>query len=240
MEEVAMVNQATVLTQGINTLAYPIENIAIDPSRMRTEYEAVVAQSSWRQQNLYMNPGWEGIALFSLSGRSDDLTLVRHTPVQRTPAGVLCPYICEEVLPQFGARWLRVAFYKLEAGKRIGEHRDLVHDGFHRVTVRIHLPVVTNEQVLMYVDRRAYYFAPGTAWYFDPTARHKVENNSNEDRIHLMADFLFERALCERLRTPTNQDRVRFAWMSARYYMTGLVKPTYSRARRLRHRLLAR
>jgi hypothetical protein len=233
-------NQAAVLTEGINTLAYPIDNIGIDASRVRAEYEEVVAQASWRKQNLFMNAGWEGVALFSLSGRSDDLTLVRHPPVQRTPAGALCRYICDEVLPQFGARWLRVAFYKLEAGKKIGEHRDLVHDGFRRVTVRIHVPVITNQNVVMYVDRRPYYFAPGTAWYFDPTARHKVENNSTEDRIHLMADFLFEGTLPDRLRTPTNQDRLRFAWMSARYYMTGLVKPTYSRARRLRHQLLAR
>ena len=55
-----------------------------------------------------------------------------------------------------------------------------------------------------------------------------------------MADFLFEGTLPDLLRTPTNQDRLRFVWMSARYYMTGLVKPTYSRARKLRHKLLAR
>ena len=142
-----------------------------------------------------MNAGWEGVALYSPSGRANNLTLVRHPPVQQTPAGALCPYICNEVLPQFGARWLRVAFYKLEAGKKIGEHRDLVHDGFRRVTVRMHMPVITNQDVVMYVDRRPYHFAPGTAWYLDPTARHKVENNSQEDRIHLMADFLFEGTL---------------------------------------------
>jgi hypothetical protein len=232
-----MMSQAA-LTRGINTLAYPIQNIAIDPSRIRADYETVVTQSSWKKQNVYMNPGWEGIALYSPSGRSDDLTLVRHPPVERTPAGSLCSYTCEELLPQFGARWLRVAFYKLEAGKKIGEHRDLVHEGFRRMTVRIHMPVITNERVVMYVDRRPYYFAPGTAWYFDPTARHKVENNSNEDRIHLMADFLFEGTLQELLKTPTSQDRLRFAWMSFRYYTVGLgIKPIYSRVRKLSHRL---
>ena len=84
-------SQTAVLTQGINTLAYPIENIAIDRDRIRADYETVVAASSWRKQNVFMNPGWEGIALFSLSGRSDDLTHVRHTPVQRTPAGSTLP-----------------------------------------------------------------------------------------------------------------------------------------------------
>lgn len=40
------------------------------------------------------------------------------------PAGERCSYICDEVLPQFGAALLRVAFYRLQAGAKIGEHRD--------------------------------------------------------------------------------------------------------------------
>ena len=52
-----------------------------------------------------------------------------------------------------------------------------------------------------------------------------------------MADFLFEGTLRDRLRTPppTRIGSVLPA-MSARYYMTGLVKPAYSRARKLRQK----
>ena len=221
----------TVLTEGINTLVYPLPNTSIDPERVRAEYEAVIAAAPLYDQNKYRNEGWKGIALYSGSGKNNDLRVNYDPHPTRTPMGELCPYICNEVLPQFKSRWYRAGFYKLESGKTIGEHRDLVQSTFHRTMVRIHIPVITDPDVIMMVERQPYHFPVGTAWYFDATARHAVQNNSDIDRIHIMADFEYGPELEEFLLPPTMGDKVRFAGMSAKYHAVKVIKPFYARGR---------
>jgi len=196
-----------------NTLAYPIPGIKIDSDRLQADFQRV-QRDLWKRQNRNKNSGWKGIALYSKSGNSDDLGWTNQLPVKKTSEGEQCAYICNELIPQFGAAWVRVAFYKLEAGTRIGEHRDLVQSSASLSIVRIHIPVITNEKVVMYLDRKPYHFPVGTAWYFDPTARHKVENNSDQDRIHLMVDFQLCESLKKLLRPVTTKDRFRFLYVS--------------------------
>lgn len=219
------------LTSGINTLAYPLPGIQIDAAQIRDEYERALASLAWSDRNRYRNKGWKGVALYSHSGRTNDLRVNYSLPPAITPVGEFCPYICDKVLPQFKAPWFRAGFYKLEAGATIGAHRDLVHHAFSRTMVRIHIPVITDPRVVMYVAHRPYHFAVGTAWYFDPTALHAVANQSDLDRIHLMVDFRYGSELDAILLPPTVGDRLRFARISAQYYVNRLVKPVYSRSR---------
>jgi hypothetical protein len=97
--------------------------------------------------------------------------------------------------------------------------------------VRIHIPVITDPRVVMYVARQPYHFPVGTAWYFDPTALHAVNNPSDLDRIHLTVDFQYGPGLQGLLLPPTIGDRIRFARISTQYYVNRVVKPVYSRAR---------
>lgn len=144
------------LTSGINTLAYPLPGILIDSAQIREEYERALASMAWSDQNRYRNKGWKGVALYAQSGRTNDLRVNYSLPPAITPVGEICPYICNQVLPQFKAPWFRAGFYKLEAGATIGAHRDLVHHAFSRTMVRIHIPVITDPRVVMYVAHQPY------------------------------------------------------------------------------------
>jgi hypothetical protein len=102
-------------------------------------------------------------------------------------------------------------FYRLKGGTKIGRHRDLSENRMIPGVVRIHIPVITNDRIVMYVDDKPYRFDPGTAWYFDATAFHSVENNSDQDRIHLVADFKLSAELNRVLKPLTLNDRLRLA-----------------------------
>jgi hypothetical protein len=196
-----------------STLVYPIDGIKIDVNRLQQDLRTM-EESFWIPQDRYARQPithWHGVALYSVNGDSEDLRCADRLPVHRTPAGEKCSYICNELLPQFGAPWLRVVFYRLKGGTKIGRHRDLSENRMIPGVVRIHIPVITNDRIVMYVDDKPYRFDPGTAWYFDATAFHSVENNSDQDRIHLVADFKLSAELNRVLKPLTLNDRLRLA-----------------------------
>jgi hypothetical protein len=211
-------------TSEYGTLAYPIPTIRIDADRLRADLQRM-EEALWTTQDRYRPKdgaeivGWDGIALYSVSGDMHDLRAADHLPVPRTPAGDRCTYICDELLPQFGAPCLRVVFYRLKAGARIGTHRDYGENRFTSGAVRIHIPVITNDGVVMYVARRPYHFPLGTAWYFDASEYHSVENTGTHDRIHLVADLKMCPALERHLKPLTMADRLRFLRHAASYYL---------------------
>ncbi len=203
-----------------SNLVYPLKHITIDPARLMNDLRQMEEQF-WIPQNRYSSEitHWGGIAVYSISGDAQDLRCADRLPVRKTPAGERCSYICEELLPQFHAPWLRVVFYRLKAGTQIAEHRDLSENRVTPGVIRIHVPVVTNAKVLMYVDGDPYYFPVGTAWYFDATAYHKVENNGDEDRIHLVFDLKISPEFEKMLKPLTLTDRLRFGRIALLHYM---------------------
>jgi hypothetical protein len=152
---------------------------------------------------------WEGIALYSTDGDPCNLTVASRPPVRKTAAGERCSYIVGDLLPQFRANWFRVVFYRLRAGTQIAEHRDLGTNRRILGITRIHVPVVTDDDVLMFVGGKRHHFALGTVWYFDASARHSVHNRSSRDRVHLVIDFETCGALDALLKPDTVRDRVR-------------------------------
>jgi len=214
-----------------DTLCYPLRGITIDPDRLVADLNAV-ERGQWASQERYQRgtTNWKGLCLYSVSGAADDLRCASR-PTRRTPAGERCAYISDELLPQFRAPLLRVAFYRLDAGTRIGEHCDY---GQNRSMgyVRVHVPVVTNDGVVMYLDGRSYRFRVGEAWYFDASCRHRVENAGADDRIHLIVDLVPTAALGALLKPITSRDRLRFAAHRLAYYRE--VAATFARFVRTR------
>jgi hypothetical protein len=199
-----------------SNLVYPLPRIRIDSTRLLSDLSSM-EESLWTLQNRYKSDitHWDGISLYSVSGDIHDLRCADRLPVHKTPAGERCTYVCNELLPQFGAPWLRVVFYRLKAGTVLGEHRDIGENRMTAGLVRIHVPIITDEKVLMYVGGKPYYFPVGTAWYFDATARHRVENNSHQDRIHLVIDLKTCDALETFLKPLTAADRTRLLYLGA-------------------------
>ncbi len=77
---------------------------------------------------------------------------------------------------------------RLSAGSTINEHRD--HDlDAEMGTARIHIPVVTNDDVTFLLNQTRVAMAPGSAWYLRLADPHAVHNRGTSDRIHLVVDF---------------------------------------------------
>ena len=75
----------------------------------------------------------------------------------------------------------------LGAGARIKEHKDYFM-GFEEGVIRLHIPVLTNPNVEFYLANERVQMHEGELWYLDFSQKHRVENNSEEDRIHLVMD----------------------------------------------------
>ncbi|MEB2781973.1 aspartyl/asparaginyl beta-hydroxylase domain-containing protein [Algoriphagus sp. C2-6-M1] len=97
----------------------------------------------------------------------------------------LCPYI-QSVLECFKTEKSSVRLMKLTPGSEIKEHRDFDLD---EGEVRIHIPVFTNEGVSFFVNYTKVNMKEGECWYLRLSDPHRVLNEGNTDRIHLVMDL---------------------------------------------------
>lgn len=108
-----------------------------------------------------------------------------HGQMLPTPWLAAMPYT-RQILAGFGVVWSRSRLMRLAPGARVPEHADINYHWHTRV--RLHIPVLTRPQVRFHCDGESVHMASGEAWIFDNWRRHHVENGSDADRIHLVAD----------------------------------------------------
>ena len=125
------------------------------------------------------------------SGRAScrlDADKKNHPPSDTFFAPLLgrCPYY-QEILAQFDCELEAVRLMRLGAGSVIKEHQDLdlsVEDG----VVRLHVPIVTDDDVDFRLNGRAIRMRAGECWYLRLSDPHSVTNRSMTDRVHLVID----------------------------------------------------
>lgn len=84
----------------------------------------------------------------------------------------------------------RVLLIKLDANKNVTEHTD---SGDYLNTVRrFHIPIITNDNVFYTVNGEKINMKQGECWEINNRKPHSVDNNSNEDRVHLLIDIMPE------------------------------------------------
>jgi hypothetical protein len=82
----------------------------------------------------------------------------------------------------------RMVFAKLLAGGKIIEHSDL---GYSLLNChRIHIPIVTNEDNVFFVGGEQKNMQVGEFWEINNAGPHSVDNHSDENRIHLIIDWV--------------------------------------------------
>lgn len=84
----------------------------------------------------------------------------------------------------------RVLLIKLEANKNVTEHTD--SGDYLNAVRRFHIPIITNENVFYTVNGEKINMKEGECWEINNRKPHSVDNNSNEDRIHLLIDIMPE------------------------------------------------
>jgi hypothetical protein len=81
----------------------------------------------------------------------------------------------------------RVMLARMAPGGIIHPHRDT--NPAAKWPHKIHVPLVTNDQVLFYVDGQGYHFAEGEAVEVNNMGLHAVENRGHSERIHLIFEY---------------------------------------------------
>jgi hypothetical protein len=98
------------------------------------------------------------------------------------------PY-ARSVIGNVPAPPLRAVLARLPAGGVIRRHRD--QGEYFAKTLRLHIPVETNDEVWMLCAGMAYRMRPGEIWVLNNIAHHAVLNRHPAlSRTHLICDFL--------------------------------------------------
>jgi len=131
---------------------------------------------------------WTSVSLRSQSGLVNDITSFANTEHKNTNLLDRCHYF-KEIMDWFQCEKEAVRLLRLGPGSEIKEHVDndtSYEDGFFR----IHIPIITNEEVFFYVDKKQVPMKMGECWYANFQLPHSVENKSSEPRIHFTLDCI--------------------------------------------------
>ncbi|NND68442.1 MAG: hypothetical protein HKN19_12715 [Halioglobus sp.] len=154
--------------------------LLFDPERLSLELAQVPAHAWTRHPS-----GYEGnsalILLSANGGENDDMS----GAMLPTPWLDEFPYV-KQILDTFDSVWGRSRFMRLEGESEVPLHTDIHYHWHDRV--RIHVPVITDPEVLFHCGDEAIHMAPGEAWIFDAWTMHRVVNPKSAARIHLVAD----------------------------------------------------
>ena len=110
-------------------------------------------------------------------------------PVEDRPALDCLPYIRSVLEQTIPAPPLRALLARLPAGAEIRPHVDLAP--YFSKSLRIHVPIETNDSVWMFSAGLGYRMSPGEIWVLNNSAEHAVWNRHDSlPRTHLISDFL--------------------------------------------------
>lgn len=138
-------------------------------------------------------PGNDAVMLVSAGGRIEH---GRTGPMAATHWLDPLPYV-RQIMHQLGCTWSRSRLMGLAPGAQVVPHVDAHYHW--RSHWRLHVPVVTSEQVLFTCGGETVHMAPGTCWMFDSFRPHEVHNGGNAKRVHLVLDTVGGGALFDLL-----------------------------------------
>lgn len=179
-----------------------------DLARLSDEVEAVVREHEFIEKTAVLHAmksggsaGWGSIPLRSLGGVVGDAGNI-STGVQEqgsfadTPLMIHCPYI-REVINDLSCEVWRVRLMRLRAGGVISPHKDNLQ--CHSI-VRLHLPILTNDEVEFRIEEKPYHLTAGNLYFTNVRKSHDVANRSSTDRVHLVIDVDASLALQDQIR----------------------------------------
>jgi len=182
--------------------------LSFDPDRLSRDLDALAAVD-WTAHFVKQNydGDWSVIPLRGKAGATHPIMMIYSDPTCRdfadTPMLAACPYF-RQILDTFEAPLQAVRLMRLTPGSLIREHRDhelSVEEG----TVRIHVPVVTNDAVEFYLNRSRVVLDAGSAWYLRLSDPHSVHNRGATDRVHLVIDATVNDWITNMLTTAARQ-----------------------------------
>lgn len=166
-------------------------DLQFDPLRLQADLK-ILESADWIQHFVVQNyeGDWSVIPLRGPAAATHPVMMIYSDPTcsefADTPFLKDCHYF-RSVLNSFRCPLMAVRLMKLSKGSRIKEHSD--HDlDANTGTARIHVPIVTNEDVEFRLNGSIVKMNPGECWYLRLSDPHSVENNGSQDRVHLVID----------------------------------------------------
>lgn len=154
---------------------------------LKFDVERMVQETTQFEENSWQphpgkHPGNSALPLISYGGQNNDDF---SGSMQETPHLQKCEYL-RQISSNFGEVLGRSRLMRLAGGTEVPIHVDAIYH-WHR-HVRIHIPIVTNEQVIFHCGAQEVNMKAGECWLFDSWRNHKVVNHSAQTRIHLVLD----------------------------------------------------
>ncbi|WP_019029338.1 aspartyl/asparaginyl beta-hydroxylase domain-containing protein [Colwellia piezophila] len=154
--------------------------LSFDVAKLQEEV-ALFSANDWHQHH----EGFKGnsaIPLISVNGEiNNDFT----GEMLATSALKQSKYL-QQVIASFDEVFGRSRLMKLDASFEVPLHSDVNYHWYKRV--RIHIPIITDADVIFHCGDKAVHMAEGECWIFDTWKQHRVVNNSSKDRVHLVID----------------------------------------------------
>lgn len=159
--------------------------LRVDAERLRAEVEAIPA-AMWLSRGGRVGVHDAAQAIF----------LRGYAPYERNPLPIgdrealaRVPYIRTIIHGHIPAPPMRCLLARLPGGGVIKAHLDQTE--YFDKTIRIHIPVITNDAAWMFCRGASYRMRPGEVWALNNSAPHGVWNGDPQAaRTHLICDFL--------------------------------------------------
>ena len=173
------------MNKGIRYLKLPFH---FDAKGLKDDLD-VITSEKWLPQ-IYKNNydgEWTSVALISKSGTNDTFAYGSIcTEHKETDMLKNCTYF-RAILDTLKCPLISARLLKLHAHSEIKPHTDY-RLGYEDDNFRIHIPIITNDQVEFIIDGEKLSMLPGECWYTNVNFLHSVVNKGNQDRVHLVVD----------------------------------------------------
>ncbi len=155
--------------------------VKYDAERLAAEI-AAIGEDAWRPHPEKF-AGNDFLPLISSGGDpANEAFSGRMLP---TPYLERCPYLID-VLASLGASLGRTRLMRLSGGAEVIPHVDINY--YWRDRMRVHVPVITQPTVSFHCAGQQVHMAAGECWIFDTWSRHRVINDAERSRVHLVVD----------------------------------------------------
>lgn len=165
--------------------------IAFDREKLKNDFFKILNKNWILHYNTNdYNGKWTSIALMSENGKSNSIYALPNNTENLIPTEILnsCNYF-QEILEGFLFKKTAVRLLQLEVGAEVKPHTDNCL-GYEDGSFRLHIPIITNDDVEFLLDGKRLIMNEGECWYIDANFIHSVANRGKENRIHLVIDGL--------------------------------------------------
>jgi hypothetical protein len=179
--------------------------LSFDAAALAAEIDAL-GEGAWRPHPQGF-PGNSALPLVSVGGDPESDAV--RGPMRPTPQLLACPYLMQ-VMASLGAVWGRSRLMRLSGQAEVTPHVDINY--YWREHMRVHVPVVTQPTVQFHCGDAVLNMAAGECWVFDTWRLHRVHNDDDRARIHLVADTVGGPGFWQLMRGAKPHDRAVPGW----------------------------